>query len=82
MSGLSPAQRERLAMLIEEAGEVIQIGCKILRHGYDSYHPNNPSVSNRNLLDEELTDLLAVAYRMARAAEALRRRRQSSEEGR
>lgn len=64
MNELSKGQRERLAMLIEEAGEIVQIGCKIMRHGYDSYHPREPSISNRELLDEELTDLLAIAKRM------------------
>ena len=51
---LTPAEVERLALLIEECSEIQQIACKILRHGYDSYHPNNPSVSNRQLLEEEL----------------------------
>ena len=31
---LTPAQAERLAILIEECGEVIQAATKILRHGY------------------------------------------------
>jgi len=57
---LTPAQAERLAMLAEECGEVIQIIGKILRHGYESYHPNNPVFSNRDLLHQELTDLFAV----------------------
>ena len=57
---LSPAQAERLAMLIDECGEVIQIAGKILRHGYDSYHPDRPHISNRELLQRELTDLAAV----------------------
>lgn len=63
---LTPAQAERLAMLIEECGEVIQIAGKVLRHGYDSYHPDNPAVSNRELLGRELTDLLAVAASLCR----------------
>ena len=63
-NGLTPAEAERLAMLAEEAGEVVQIVGKILRHGYDSYHPANPNVTNRELLDDEIGDLLAVAKRM------------------
>jgi len=59
-NGLTPAQAERLAMLIEECGEVIQIAGKILRHGYDSYHPDRPHMTNRWLLQMELTDLFAV----------------------
>lgn len=33
-NGLSPAEVERLALLAEECGEVIQTVGKILRHGY------------------------------------------------
>jgi NTP pyrophosphatase (non-canonical NTP hydrolase) len=65
-NNLTPAQAERLAMLAEECGEVIQVVGKILRHGYDSYHPANPSVTNRMLLGQELTDLYAVAAALCR----------------
>ncbi len=65
-NGLTPAQAERLAMLAEECGEVIQMVGKILRHGYDSYHPVNPRVSNRDLLAKELRDVNAVLQAMAR----------------
>ena len=65
-NGLTPAQAERLAMLAEECGEVIQIVGKILRHGYANYHPDKPHVSNRELLGRELTDLLAVAASLCR----------------
>lgn len=57
---LTPAEAERLAMLAEECAEVIQVVGKILRHGYESYHPSNPAFSNRDLLHQELTDLFAV----------------------
>lgn len=60
-NGLSPAQAERLAMLAEECGEVIQIIGKILRHGYASYHPDRRHTSNRELLAYELADVFAVA---------------------
>lgn len=63
---LTPAQAERLAMLAEECGEVIQIVGKILRHGYDSHHPVNPRVSNRDLLAKELRDVNAVLMAMGR----------------
>lgn len=44
---LTPAEAERLAMLAEECGEVIQVVGKILRHGFESYHPNDlTSVTN------------------------------------
>ena len=60
-NGLTPAEAERLAMLAEECGEVIQLVGKILRHGYDSYHPADPNTTNKQLLGRELTDLQAVA---------------------
>ena len=65
-NGLTPAQAERLAMLAEECGEVIQIVGKILRHGYDSRHPSDHTITNRGLLGRELTDLYAVASVLCR----------------
>ena len=61
---LSPAEAERLAMLAEECGEIIQVVGKILRHGYESYHPQNPHETNRDLLANEVCDLLAVVQMM------------------
>lgn len=77
---LTPAQAERLAMLAEECAEVVQVVGKILRHGYDSYHPNDltpvaaggktellPKMGardNRRLLSDELTDLEAIVEMM------------------
>jgi hypothetical protein len=60
---LSPAEAERLALLAEECGEVIQIVGKILRHGYESYDPTKPQsprVTNRDLLACELGDFEAA----------------------
>ena len=54
---LTPAEAERLAILAEEMGEAIQVVGKILRHGYESYHPDNPQVTNRHLLEKELGDV-------------------------
>jgi NTP pyrophosphatase (non-canonical NTP hydrolase) len=71
-NGLSPAEAERLAMLAEECGEVIQVIGKILRHGYDSYHPDQAHkppqyrCTNRQALGHELTDLYAVASALCR----------------
>lgn len=48
-NGLTPAEAERLAILAEECGEVVQTAMKILRHGKD-YHP----ISNSGLLAREL----------------------------
>lgn len=52
-NGLTPAEAERLALLAEEAGEVIQAVGKILRHGYESGHPDGGD-SNRDALAREL----------------------------
>ena len=57
---MNKRDQEILDMLAEEAAEVIQNIMKINRHGIESYHPDNPSKSNRDLLKEELTDLLAL----------------------
>ncbi|HRO59859.1 MAG TPA: hypothetical protein PKZ27_02905 [Rhodocyclaceae bacterium] len=57
---LTPAEAERLAMLAEECGEVVQIVGKILRHGYGSCHPDNPHLPNRRMLEKEAGDLYAV----------------------
>ena len=64
---LTPAEAERLAMLIEECGEVIQIAGKILRHGYASHHPATPNITNRDMLASELTDVDAVLGEMKRS---------------
>ncbi len=58
-NNLTPAEVERLAVIIEECGEVIQAATKVLRHGYGSAHPVS-QVSNRNTLRREIVDLLAV----------------------
>lgn len=52
---LTPAQAERLAFLAEECGEVIQAIGKILRHGYESSHPDIPERTNRDDLKKELS---------------------------
>ena len=62
---MTEGERERLYMLAEEAAEVIQMVNKILRHGYDSYHPNDMfKTSNGVLLQEEITDFLSIIDRM------------------
>ena len=57
---MNKRDQEILDMLAEEAAEVIQIIMKINRNGIESYHPDDPSRSNRDLLKEELTDLMAL----------------------
>jgi len=62
---LAPAEAERLALLAEECAEVIQVVGKILRHGYESYHPSNGGMPNRSLLEKELGDVGAIVAMMA-----------------
>lgn len=58
---LTEAQTERLAILMEECGEVIQICGKILRHGYESYNPyDNTKTPNRKLLEKEIGDIVWI----------------------
>lgn len=67
MSGfnrLTDAEAERLALLMEEAGEVVQAVGKILRHGYASCHPGRPQIDNRADLAREMGDFYAIARLM------------------
>ncbi len=70
-NGLTPAEAERLAMLAEECGEVVQAACKVLRHGYASRHPDG-GPDNRDMLHREVGDVLLVvdALRLAGDMEA------------
>lgn len=55
---LSDAESERLALLAEECGEVVQVVGKILRHGYESRNPVKADAeTNREMLEKELGDL-------------------------
>lgn len=63
--GLMPGQVERLVMLAEEAGKIVHAVHKVLRHGYENYHPHDPDrVTNRATLVQEIRDLVAVASAM------------------
>lgn len=53
---LSGAEAERLALLVEEMGEAQQSIGKILRHGYESRHPDG-GPTNRETLERELGDV-------------------------
>lgn len=73
---LTPAEAERLAVLIEEAAEVQQIACKILRHGYQSWNPDlivnqrtdgSPKLTNREMLEKELGHLHSAMKRLQAA---------------
>lgn len=50
---LRESELERLAILAEECGEVIQVINKIIRHGYDSCDPTMADmIKNRQLLEK------------------------------
>ena len=58
-NGLTQAEFERLAILLEELGEAQQCIGKILRHGYESYNPVvNTGRTNRRDLEQELGDVV------------------------
>ncbi len=62
---LTPAEAERIAILMEECGEVIQACGKILRHGYESYNPfDTNKITNRVKLASELGDVAAATVAM------------------
>jgi NTP pyrophosphatase (non-canonical NTP hydrolase) len=55
---LTVSEQERLQILIEECGEVIQAASKVLRHGYESTNPTiEGSLTNREFLEKELGHL-------------------------
>lgn len=57
---ISEAEQERVGLFSEEMGEAqVEIG-KILRHGIDSRHPNDPSLSNAQRLELEAGHVLAA----------------------
>ena len=67
-NGLTEAEAERLTILIEECGEVVQAACKILRHGYESTNPTvTNGETNRTALERELGDMAHAMTRMANA---------------
>jgi hypothetical protein len=57
---IGEAEQERLGLFAEEMGESqLEIG-KILRHGIDSHHPDEPSLSNAQRLELEAGHVLAA----------------------
>lgn len=65
---LTPAEDERLAILLEELGESIQCIGKIQRHSYEGFHPEFPEQgSNRDRLMEELGHVQAAIQLMCHA---------------
>ena len=82
---LKPAEAERLALLLEEMGEAQQVIGKILRHGYDSCHPDDrEKTSNRALLAKEIGHVFAATLMLLKcqdiSGEILDRSRQEKRE--
>ena len=72
-NGLSPAEAERLALLLEELGEAQQSIGKILRHGYESKNPYQMSgPTNREALEKEVADVYVAARMMFEAGDMRR----------
>jgi hypothetical protein len=65
---LTPAELERLSILSEELGEAIQVIGKILRHGYNSCHPNG-GPDNKRLLEAECGDIRTAMIRLCNAGD-------------
>lgn len=69
-NGLTPAEAERLALLLEELGEAQQCIGKILRHGFESTNPHDPdSLTNRAELETELAHVSAATRLMLKAGD-------------
>lgn len=69
-NGLTPGEAERLAILAEEAGEVVRAVGKILRHGYDSYNPDKEGhLGNRGELELEIGDFAGIVDLMIEAGD-------------
>ena len=62
----SDEEREMLELLIGECSEIIQEASKVMRYGWDSHHPAEPMVSNKDRLNREVLDLRAVLWAMNR----------------
>ena len=67
---LNAAEDERLAVLAEECGELVQAVCKIHRHGYNSYNPDQLNhAGNRADLEAECAHVLVAIRGLVNAAD-------------
>jgi predicted house-cleaning noncanonical NTP pyrophosphatase (MazG superfamily) len=70
---LTNSELERLAMLSEEAAEIIKNVNKTIRHGYASYNPDGDvTKTNRVLLEEEIGDFLGIVDQMVQVGDLSR----------
>lgn len=58
-NGLTPAQNERLALLVQELGDVAQVAGKVLLHGFDG-RPDGILNNQHAELERELGHLMMV----------------------
>lgn len=63
LPGLAPAEIERLAILAEECGEIVQAVGKVLRFGWQSQSPYGGK-TNRVQLEKEIGNLRAIVTLM------------------
>lgn len=63
---LTPAEAERIALILEEAGEIVQVCGKILRHGFESEFEGS---TNRKKLEKEIGDLRSAVLLAIRAGD-------------
>lgn len=68
-NGLTPAETERLALLVEELGEAIHAVGKILRHGYRTNPLLKHGPTNREALERELADIRVAMGMLANASD-------------
>lgn len=69
---MTPAQIERIALIAEEAAEVVHMCMKILRHGPDSYHPDDQAqIPNTHLLSRELGEMQWAIRQSVKAGDIL-----------
>lgn len=66
-NGLDPAEQERLMLLSEQLAKAQEAIAKIIRHGYDSTHPEFPGPTNRAMLQKRLG---GVRHAMIRLCDA------------
>jgi len=62
VNGVDLAEMEQLHILSTRAAKVVQTVGKILRHGYDSFHPDRPEQNNRQLLTLDLFDFWIAVH--------------------
>ena len=65
---LTPAEAERLAILAQECGEVVQAIGTVLRHGFESTQPD-VGPTPREALERECGDLYHAIWRLIGAAD-------------